>query len=146
MTMIKLLVPVSDSNRSLQAVRHAAFLYHERCASGIVLVNVQPPLEATRLEAFHPLSRLRALEDRYARAALERAKRILDDAGVPYSVEVRVGSLASTIAHCAEQNGCDEIVVAAPRGDLFHALARLVHPSMLQRLVRLSRVPVTAVS
>jgi nucleotide-binding universal stress UspA family protein len=144
--MIKLLVPVGHSTRSLQAVRHAAFLYNERCASQIILVNVQAPLEATRLEAFHPLSRLRELENRDARAALERAKRILDDAGVPYSVELRVGPLATTIVHCAEQNDCDEIVVAAPRADLFHAIARLVHPSVLQRLVRVSRVPVTAVS
>ncbi len=54
--MLKLLVPVSRSARSLQAVRHAAFLYTERCASEVVLVNVQPPLESTRLEAFYSLS------------------------------------------------------------------------------------------
>ncbi|HEV3423664.1 MAG TPA: universal stress protein [Paraburkholderia sp.] len=144
--MLKLLVPVSHSARSLQAVRHAAFLYNERCASEVVLVNVQPPLEATRLEAFHPLSRLRSLEDAYAQAALGRAKRILEDAGVKYSVEVRVGPLVPTIASCAEQNDCDEIVVAAPRRDLFHALVRLVHRSVLDRLVSVSRVPVTAVN
>ncbi|SDH91153.1 universal stress protein [Paraburkholderia phenazinium] len=144
--MLKLLVPVSQSTRSLQAVRHAAFLYNERCASEIVLVNVQPPLESTRLEAFYPLSKLRALEDAYAEAALSRAKRILEDAGVKYSVEVRVGPLAPTIANCAEQNDCDEIVVAAPRKDLFHAVARLVNRSVLDRLVSISRVPVTAVN
>jgi nucleotide-binding universal stress UspA family protein len=143
--MLKLLVPVSRSPRSLQAVRHAAFLYRERCASEVVLVNVQPPLEATRLEAFHPLSKLRSLECRAARSSLECAKRILDDAGVKYSISVRVGPLVSTIADCAEESGCDEIVVVAPRRDLWRAFTRFFHRSVLDRLVRISRVPVTAV-
>jgi nucleotide-binding universal stress UspA family protein len=143
--MLKLLVPVSHSTRSLQGVRHAAFLYNERCASEVVLVNVQPPLESTRLEAFYPLSKLRAIQDVYAQAALAKAKRILEDAGVKYSVAVKVGPIVPTIADCAEQTGCDEIVVVAPRSDPFHTLAQLFHRSVLDRLVRISRVPVTAV-
>lgn len=66
--MLKLLVPVGQSQRSLQAVRHAAFLYHERCASEVVLVNVQPPLESTRLEAFHSLAKLRQIEHDFRKA------------------------------------------------------------------------------
>ena len=58
--MLKLLVPVGHSPRSLQAVRHATFLYRERCASEIVLINVQPPLEATRLEIRQIFVRQRA--------------------------------------------------------------------------------------
>jgi nucleotide-binding universal stress UspA family protein len=144
--MLKLLVPVSRSARSLQAVRHAAFLYNERCASEIVLVNVQPSLESTRLEAFYSLSKLRTLEGSDGEAALSRAKRILDDAGVKYSVEIRVGPLVPTIASCAEQYGCDEIVVAAPRRDLFHTAARIINRSVMDRLVSVSRIPVTAVN
>lgn len=143
--MLKLLVPVGHSSRSLQAVRHAAFLYRERCASEIVLINVQPSLESTRLEAYHPLAKLRSFESLSAQAALERAKRILDDAGVKYSTSVRVGPLVPTIVDCAEQTGCDEIVVVAPRKDLWHAVAQYFHHSVLDRLVRISRVPVTAV-
>jgi nucleotide-binding universal stress UspA family protein len=133
--MLKLLVPVSHSTRSLQAVRHAAFLYNEGCASEVVLINVLPPLGT-----------LRANEESYAEATFSRAKRILEDAGVKYSVEVREGPLVPTIADCAEQHDCDEIVVTAPRRDLFHAVARLVHRSVLDRLVSVSRVPVTAVN
>ena len=143
--MLKLLVPVGQSTRCLQAVRHAAFLYNERCASEVILVNVQPPLESTRLEAFHPLAKLRSIENRSAKAALDRAKRILEDAGVRYSTAVRIGPLVSTIADCAEQTGCDEIVVVAPRKDPLHLLAQFFNHSVLDRLVRISRVPVTAV-
>jgi nucleotide-binding universal stress UspA family protein len=144
--MLKLLVPVSHSTRSLQAVRHAAFLYNEGCASEVVLINVLPPLGPTRVEAFYSLATLRANEESYAEATFSRAKRILEDAGVKYSVEVREGPLVPTIADCAEQHDCDEIVVTAPRRDLFHAVARLVHRSVLDRLVSVSRVPVTAVN
>ena len=89
--MLKLLVPVGHSPRSLQAVRHATFLYRERCASEIVLINVQAPLESTRLEAYYPLSRLRSIEEKFASDDLAMAERILREAGVQYSVMMKVG-------------------------------------------------------
>ena len=88
--MLKLLVPVGHSPRSLQAVRHATFLYRERCASEIVLINVQAPLESTRLEAYYPLSRLRSIEEKFASDDLAMAERILREAGVQYSVMMKV--------------------------------------------------------
>ncbi|MBR8180908.1 universal stress protein [Burkholderia ambifaria] len=143
--MLKLLVPVGHSSRSLQAVRHATFLYHERCASEIVLINVQPPLEATRLEAFHPLSRLRSIEDKFACEDLAMAERVLREAGVRYSVVKKVGPVADTIAAVAAEMGCDEIVVVAPRLDPVHTMLSMFRRSVMSRLVRISNVPVTAV-
>ncbi|WP_269504525.1 universal stress protein [Burkholderia sp. IMCC1007] len=143
--MLKLLVPIGHSPRSLQAVRHATFLYRERCASEIVLINVQAPLEATRLEAFHPLSRLRSIEEKLACDDLAMAERILREAGVRYGVVKKVGPVADTIAAVAAETGCDEIVVVAPRHDPFHTLLSMFRRSMLARLVRISNVPVTAV-
>ncbi|MBN3790247.1 universal stress protein [Burkholderia sp. Ac-20353] len=143
--MLKLLVPVGHSPRSLQAVRHATFLYRERCASEIVLINVQPPLESTRLEAYHPLSRLREIEQHFSEGELAKAERILKDAGVTYSVVMKVGPVADTIAAAAAENGCDEIVVVAPRHDPIHSILSLFRRSVLDRLVRISSIPVTAV-
>lgn len=143
--MLKLLVPVGHSPRSLQAVRHATFLYRERCASEIVLINVQPPLESTRLEAYHPLSRLREMEQHFAEGELAKAVRILEDAGVKYSIVMKVGPIADTIASVAAETGCDEIVVVSPRRDPFHTLLSLFHRSILDRLVRISNIPITAV-
>ncbi|NTY41606.1 MULTISPECIES: universal stress protein [Burkholderia cepacia complex] len=143
--MLKLLVPVGHSPRSLQAVRHATFLYRERCASEIVLINVQAPLESTRLEAYHPLSRLRSIEEKFASDDLAVAERILQEAGVKYSVVMKVGPVADTIAAVAAETGCDEIVVVAPRHDPLHALMSMFRRSVMGRLVRISNVPVTAV-
>ena len=142
--MLKLLVPVGHSPRSLQAVRHATFLYRERCASEIVLINVQAPLESTRLEAY-PLSRLRSIEEKFASDDLAMAERILREAGVQYSVMMKVGTVADTIASVAAEMGCDEIVVVAPRHDPLHALMSVFRRSVMSRLVRISNVPVTAV-
>ncbi|MGU7778796.1 universal stress protein [Burkholderia sp. PU8-34] len=143
--MLKLLVPVGHSPRSLQAVRHATFLFREQCASEIVLINVQPPLESTRLEAYHPLSRLREIEQHFSEGELAKAERILKDAGVTYSVVMKVGPVVDTIAAAAAENGCDEIVVVAPRHDPVHSLLSLFRRSVLDRLVRISSIPVTAV-
>ncbi|WP_176157685.1 universal stress protein [Burkholderia multivorans] len=143
--MLKLLVPVGHAPRSLQAVRHAAFLYRERCASEVVLVNVQPPLEATRLEAFHPLSRLRSIEEKFANYDLASARRILQEAGVRYSVVRKVGPVAASIAAAAAETGCDEIVVVAPKRDPFHAVMSMFGRSVMDRLMRISNVPITAV-
>ena len=143
--MLKLLVPVGHSPRSLQAVRHATFLYRERCASEIVLINVQAPLESTRLEAYHPLSRLRAIEEKFASGHLALAERILRDADVKFSVVMKVGPVADTIAAVAAETGCDEIVVVAPRHDPLHALMSVFRRSVMGRLMRISNVPVTAV-
>ncbi|MBU9561993.1 universal stress protein [Burkholderia multivorans] len=143
--MLKLLVPVGHAPRSLQAVRHAAFLYRERCASEVVLVNVQPPLEATRLEAFHPLSRLRSIEEKFANDDLASARRILQEDGVRYSVVRKVGPVAASIAAAAAETGCDEIVVVAPKRDPFHAVMSMFRRSVMDRLMRISNVPITAV-
>ncbi|CAB5280027.1 UspA domain-containing protein [Burkholderia multivorans] len=143
--MLKLLVPVGHAPRSLQAVRHAAFLYRERCASEVVLVNVQPPLEATRLEAFHPLSRLRSIEEKFANDDLASARRILQEAGVRYSVVQKVGPVATSIAAAAAETGCDEIVVVAPKRDPFHTVMSMFRRSVIDRLMRISNVPITTV-
>ncbi|WP_261537403.1 universal stress protein [Burkholderia multivorans] len=143
--MLKLLVPVGHAPRSLQAVRHAAFLYRERCASEVVLVNVQPPLEATRLEAFHPLSRLQSIEEKFANDDLASARRILQEAGVRYSVVRMVGPVATSIAAAAAEMGCDEIVVVAPKRDPLHAVMSMFRRSTMDRLMRISNVPITTV-
>jgi nucleotide-binding universal stress UspA family protein len=106
---------------------------------------VQPPLESTRLEAFYPLEELRAMEAAAAKEALARAARILDDAHVRYSVAMQVGAIAPTIADCADEQRCDEIVVVAPPSSVLHVLRHIARQSVLDRLVRIARVPVTAV-
>ncbi|MEK6420328.1 MAG: universal stress protein [Burkholderia gladioli] len=143
--MLKLLVPVGHSPRALQAVRHAAFLYRERCASEVVLLNVQPPLGGSRGDAFHTHRELDQIVRAAARHDLAAAIEILRDAGVQHSVTMCFGATADAIARSALEHHCDEIVLTAPRRDPLHRLARLLGFGLHDRLMRLTRVPVTAV-
>lgn len=54
-TMLKVLVPVDDSEPALRAVRQAAFMFKDRCVSQVVLLNVQPALEQGRASAYRSL-------------------------------------------------------------------------------------------
>ncbi|MFY4694376.1 universal stress protein [Burkholderia glumae] len=143
--MLKLLVPVGHSPRALEAVRHAAFLYRERCASEVVLVNVQPPLGGSRVDAFHTHRELDEIGHAAAEHDLAAAIRILRDAGVTHLITMKFGATADVIAACALEHGCDEIVVTAPRRDPLHGLARLLGLGLNDRLMRLTRLPVTMV-
>ena len=140
--MLKLLVPVNGSHHALDAVRHAAFLCQDRCASDIVLLNVQTPLEGGRASAYHSLETLRQLEEQDGEQALRQARAILDDAGMHYVAQVRVGRVAETIVQTAAANQCDMIVMGTAARSLFGSL---VAARLSNRLVRLSRIPVMLV-
>ncbi|WP_186182679.1 universal stress protein [Burkholderia gladioli] len=143
--MLKLLVPVGHSPRALQAVRHAAFLYRERCASEVVLVNVQPPLGGSRADAFHTHRELDEIGRAAAEHDLAAAITILRDAGAHYSLTMKFGATADAIARCALEHRCDEIVLTAPRRNPLHWLARVFGLGLHDRLLRLTKLPVTAV-
>ncbi|CAJ0865691.1 hypothetical protein R20233_01253 [Ralstonia sp. LMG 32965] len=140
--MLKLLVPVNGSRHALDAVRHAAFLCQDRCASDIVLLNVQTPIEGGRASAYHSLQTLRELEEQSGEEALRRARAILDDAGAHYVAQVRIGRVAETIAQTAAANQCDMIVMGSAARS---PLGSLMAARLSNRLMRLSRIPVTLV-
>ena len=116
-------------------------MYRDKCVSDIVLLNVQEPLEAGRAAAFHRLDALRRLEARDGEAALQEARRIRKTPA-PLCRPVKVGDIARTIADTAAANDCDAIVMGtaarSPMGALFAG-------HLSNRLLRLSRVPVTLV-
>ena len=140
--MLKLLVPVDGSKHSLGAVLHAAHMSLDHCVSGIVLLNVQEPLEHGRAAAFHSLSALRDIEHKHGEAALQNARRILDDADANYVAQIEVGPVAKTIAQTAAAEHCDTIVM----GTAAHSLAGAwVAGRLARQVARITSVPVTFV-
>lgn len=140
--MLRVLVPVNGSAHALDAVRHAAFMFRDRCVSEVVLLNVQPPLEFGRASAFHSLAALRKLEETSGEAALRDARSILDDAGARYVAQIRVGDVAQTIAQAAAANDCDAIVMGTAGRT---AVGALLAGRLTNKLIRMSRIPVTLV-
>ena len=51
--MLKLLIPVLGHKGAIEAARHGAFLFAERCVSEVEVVEVLDELAQGRVAAFH---------------------------------------------------------------------------------------------
>ncbi len=107
-----------------------------------MLLNVQEPLTQGRAAAFHTVSALSEIEQRQGEAALQNARKILDDAGAKYVAQIKVGPVAKTIAQSATADQCDAIVMGTAGRPL---VGTLVAERLSNKVVRMSSVPVTLV-
>jgi nucleotide-binding universal stress UspA family protein len=135
--MLRLLIPVIHHDGALQAARHAAFLFAERCVSDVELVEVLEAPAWARASAFHSRGPLALYEKRGVLSALTQTRAILDDAGVPYRATQAFGPIAETIAARAAEKQADAVIVDASQ------LGFLTRWWIISRLLRLTRTPVT---
>jgi nucleotide-binding universal stress UspA family protein len=135
--MLKLLIPVICQTGALEAARHAAFLFAEKCVTQVELIEVLEDTGHGRTAAFHSQSSLRRREEQSMQDALIGTRAVLDDAGVPYSWKRVFGPPAKSIAAYAARSGSDVVVLDAS------GLGRVRKWIMLFRLWHLSRKPIT---
>ncbi len=140
--MIKILVPVDGSPASLRAVEYAIRLFKSCQAAQIVLLNVQPPIDAIEVRRFMKPTEIEAMQESRGGDALAPARKLLDEAGVAYEPLVLIGPVAESIAACAQDKGCEQIVMGN-KGETF--LQEAVWGSVAHDVLRLSPVPVTYV-
>lgn len=138
--MRNVLIPVDGSRRSEIAVDCAIRQARLGRVDTIHLVNVQPPLGGY-IGRFVSRSDRDAFRREQGRAALAGAQRMLDQAGVAHTAQIRVGEPVETIAAAAEELGVDEIVVGAGPG----FLGALELHSFVNRLIRRAPMPVSVV-
>jgi len=141
---MKILLAVDGSKHSLKAVKclieHADW-YREKPA--VELVNVHLPVPRIRgMSAVVGASQIRRYYDREGRAALSKARKLLDAAGIGYSPRLLVGPVAETIVRQARLSRCDLIMIGT-RG--MSAAANLLLGSSATRVVSLSTIPVLLV-
>jgi nucleotide-binding universal stress UspA family protein len=105
------------------------------------LVNVQPALGAY---IGHLLGgrTIRDWQRENGCKALSGVRTVLDAAGLPYCIHLRVGEEASSIAELADEIGAGEIIMSGEGGGLIDRLARRL---LLARVIRRAQVPVTVV-
>jgi nucleotide-binding universal stress UspA family protein len=108
--MPKALLPVDGSEHSLSAVRHVIKLYRNNEPLEIHLLNVQPGLRGD-VTAFVPQEVVDDYHIEEAEKALQAARKLLDDAGVPYKKHIHVGNAAEVIAHMARDLHCDQVIM-----------------------------------
>lgn len=141
--MLKVLVPVDDSEKALSAVRHAASMFKGHRVSQVVLLNVQAPLEQGHACAYHSWDALRKLEEERGEAALRAARDILDSAGASYVTRVELGEVVPTISQAVAANDCNAIVMGTGGRT---AIGELMSTRLANKLVRTCHVPVIVVS
>lgn len=135
--MLKLLIPVLGARGAIEAARHGAFLYAERCVSEVEIIEVLDDMAQGRAVAFHSPATLRRREKQAALDALLQTRAILDSAGVPYTWKRVFGPAERTIAQYAAKGHADIVVLDASHLGFFHRW------TVLARLWRLTSTPVT---
>jgi len=139
--MKRILVPVDGSASALRALRYAIGRARETQVEVHVL-HVEPP-------PHYQEARLYAMREDIARIHEEARQRLLQDAveelqrdKVPHVVHLGDGEVANAIAHFADAQRMDEIVMGT-RG--MTAFGQMLVGSVASRVVHFVKVPVTLV-
>ncbi len=141
-TMINVLLPVDGSPNSLHAVRHVMREFSKNRALQVHLLNVQAPF-SRHIAKFASRKNLAGFHHDEAEKALAPVRRLLDDAGVPYTSHAEVGRKAEIITETAARLQCDHIVMSTARKN---SLTRMLEASVTNRVLELTAVPVEVIA
>lgn len=140
--MRKILVPIDGSEHALKALNVVLDRRAHENDLDIHLLNVQLPIDSGNARMFVSEAEINAYHQAEGLAALETAKKRLDDLQVPFSSHIIVGHLSDTIVTFARDKGFDEIVMGTHGRS---ALTHLLLGSIASDVVRTSHLPVTLV-
>ena len=139
---MRILLPVDGSEHSERVARHAILLAKNSIACEILLLNVQPPIDAPEVLGHMPQREIEAMQEARGGDALAPARALLDTAGVAYEPQVALGPVAETIARIANERQCDAIVIGL-RGS--NKLVTALMGSVARDVFSLAHCPITAV-
>ena len=140
--MLKILLTTDGSEQSLRAIPHAVRLHQTNGPVELHVLYVQIPVQSGHARMFVSKQDLDSYYREESEKALAETCRLLDQAGVPYSKHLKVGSVAETIAQFARERQCDLLIMSTHgRSGLKHILMG----SVATDVVRISDVPVLLV-
>ena len=140
----RILLPVDGSDTAARAVAYAIELWRKAASGGgieVHLMNVRRPLSGDVSE-FVSKEATESFHRERGEQALARARKLLEDAGVPYTAHMLVGVPWETISQFAQQHRCD-LVVMGTRG--LGTFTGGLLGSVAQGVVEQSSVPVLLV-
>ena len=140
--MLKILVPVDGSETADRAVAHLLKLRGTEQPLEIHLLNVQIPIDSGHARMFVSHDELEDYHREEGLAALANARRILDEAGVPYTHHIAVGHVAETIIRYAKEHRFDKILMGSHGRS---GLMQMLLGSVASEVLRHSEIPVTLV-
>lgn len=137
---MKILLPVDGSETSARAVQFVIQqTLNSKEAPELHLLNVQHPLPGTikgvadQARQYHHDEGIKALAN---------ARKLLDDAKVPYTYHIGVGEVGEIVAHFVSDLKCDQVVMGT-RG--MSSVANMVLGSGATKVLHLVQVPVLLV-
>ena len=140
--MLKILVPVDGSSNDQHAVRHVLRQFRHSPGMQIHLLNVQAPF-SRNVTRFAGRATVDAAHHEASKEALRASRRMLDEAGAPYTVHYAVGERATLIAEVARDLRCDHIVMGTARKS---SLIRTFQDSVTNKVLELTTVPVVVIA
>lgn len=139
--MIKYLIPVDGSARSMHAAYHAMRLVSSGLKARFVVANVQEAPNLYELVVAHDPDVLHEVSDAAGHDLVRPAVALLTSASQLVEAVVASGDPAHTLAELVESQGCDAVIMSAHGGgDSERGLG-----SVAQHLVLHCTVPVTIV-
>ncbi len=140
--MRSILLPVDGTMRSDAAVQSVIRQVRLGQIGTIHLVTVQPRL-GSYIGRFLKATVIRDFQHEQGAKALARAKRLLEEANVPYIPHIYAGDTVETIARASKELAVDEIVMSANNLGIVGSLD--LH-SVVGRVLRRVDVPVSVVN
>ena len=140
---MKILVPVDGSAGAERAVDHAiATASQLKETPQIFLLNVQWNIASGNVKLFINQETINGYYREQGMAALARARKKLDDAGLAYTYHVSVGTPAEAIVQYAGEQQVDQVIMGA-QGE--GTLSTLLLGSVVNKVTHLATVPVLVV-
>ena len=142
--MLKVLLPVDGSPSALRATQKlidTLAWYKETPTIDLVAVHLPVP-KVPNMGAFVSKEMLQRYYDEESAAMLAPSRKLLDAAGVAYTVHQLVGPIAETIVGQATRSGSNMIYMGT-RG--MSALANMALGSVATRVLHLSHIPVVLI-
>ncbi|MFA9426229.1 universal stress protein [Natronorubrum sp. A-ect3] len=138
------LVPVDDSEQSMDALEFACTQYPEATVTALHVIDPGDFYGATGIEgsAMTNYEQIQKNHENWAENRLEEARKQAADFGVEIETDHMVGGISRSIVNYAEEHDVDHIAIGSHGRT---GASRLLLGSVAEKVARRSPVPVTIV-
>lgn len=141
--MHKFLVPIDNSENAARALQYAIRIAKENGPAELHIVHAHGlPLVYGEIAVYLQEKKAQDMLRQHSEDILKPAIEMAEASGVNFSSEILVGDPPEAIAKCAEERGCDAIIMGT-RG--MGAIGSLIMGSVATKVIHLTRLPVTLV-
>mgnify|MGYP002635797484 CR=1 FL=1 len=140
--MLRILVPVDGSENATRVVEFVIMLAAKLKETDIHLITVRDPMDSLEAHRLRTDEQIRLFNQQAGESTLASGRKLLKEAGVPYTANILIGEVAQTIADYAKVQHCDMIIMGT-RG--VGTISGFLMGSVASKVVPLASIPVTLV-